>query len=143
NGAINITAGSTANNYSSVLWTSGGTGTFTNANSLSTATYNPSPADITAGSVILTLTAIGNTGCGNAVSTKTLTINAVPETFMITPGNATLCLGDVQPLTASEQTASAGVFSGSSGNININIPDAGLFGTGNAISNSIFVSGIP
>ncbi len=56
-GAINITAGSSATNYSSVVWTSSGTGTFANANSLTLATYNPSAADITAGSVTLTLTA--------------------------------------------------------------------------------------
>lgn len=77
-GSINITAGSTAANYSTVTWSSSGTGTFTNANSLTTCTYAPSAADVTAGSVTITLTAIGNTPCGNAVSNKTLTINSVP-----------------------------------------------------------------
>ncbi|CAN5730107.1 hypothetical protein BH10BAC2_BH10BAC2_15910 [soil metagenome] len=77
-GAVNITAASTASNYSNITWTSGGTGTFTNANSLTTATYTPSAADITAGSVNLTLTATGNAPCGNATSTKTLTIKQAP-----------------------------------------------------------------
>jgi len=77
-GAVNITAGSSATNNSGVLWTSNGTGTFTNANSLTLATYTPSAADITAGSRTLTLTASGNSPCGNAISTKTITITAAP-----------------------------------------------------------------
>jgi hypothetical protein len=73
-GAVNITSGSSASNYSTITWTSSGSGTFTNANSLTLATYNPSAADIAAGSVVLTLTANGNSPCSNAISTKTLTI---------------------------------------------------------------------
>jgi hypothetical protein len=45
---VNITAGSSATNYASVAWTSSGSGTFANANSLTTCTYTPSAADITA-----------------------------------------------------------------------------------------------
>lgn len=77
-GAVNITAGSSATNNAGITWTSSGTGTFANANSLTTATYTPSPADITAGSVTLLLTATGNGICANATNTKTLTINALP-----------------------------------------------------------------
>jgi hypothetical protein len=76
-GAVNITAGSSATNQTSVTWTSNGSGTFANANSLTTCTYTPSPADITAGSVTLTLTA-SNAGCANVTSNKTLTILATP-----------------------------------------------------------------
>ena len=77
-GAVNITTGSSATNYSSVTWTSNGTGTFTNANSLTTCTYTPSAADITAGTRTITLTANGNTPCGNVTSTKTITIFGTP-----------------------------------------------------------------
>ncbi|HEY3371327.1 MAG TPA: Calx-beta domain-containing protein [Prolixibacteraceae bacterium] len=77
-GAVNITAGSVAANYSSVLWTSNGTGAFANATSLTTATYTPSAADITAGSVQLTLTALANSPCGNATSTKAFTMTSLP-----------------------------------------------------------------
>ena len=77
-GAVSITTGSDATNYSSVAWSTGGSGTFTNNTSLTTASYTPSAADITAGSATLTLTAIGNTGCSNATSNKTLTINPGP-----------------------------------------------------------------
>ncbi len=76
-GAVNITAGSTATNHTTVTWTSSGTGTFANTNSLTTCTYTPSAADITAGSVTLTLTA-SNAGCPNVTSTKTLTITRLP-----------------------------------------------------------------
>jgi len=58
-GSVNITTGSNATNYSTITWTSNGSGTFSNANSLTIATYNPSSADISAGSVILTLTSTG------------------------------------------------------------------------------------
>lgn len=72
--SINITAGATAANQSGIVWSSGGTGSFVSASSLTTATYTPSVADISAGSVTLTLTVFGNSPCGNAVSTKILTI---------------------------------------------------------------------
>jgi hypothetical protein len=73
-GGVNITTGATATNYTGIAWTSSGTGGFTNANSLTTSVYTPSGADITAGSVTITLTATGNSPCGTAVSNKTLTI---------------------------------------------------------------------
>ncbi|HLO89928.1 MAG TPA: hypothetical protein VK172_02070, partial [Lentimicrobium sp.] len=50
--------GSSAQFYSSVIWATSGTGTFTNQNSVN-ATYNPSAADVAAGSVTLTLSAYG------------------------------------------------------------------------------------
>lgn len=77
-GAINITAGASATNTAGVLWTSNGTGTFTNPTSLTLCTYEPSVADIAAGSRTLTLTATGNSPCTNAVATKTITINSSP-----------------------------------------------------------------
>jgi hypothetical protein len=71
------TAGS-ANNYSSVAWTTSGSGTFTNGNTL-TATYTPSAADITAGSVTLTLTASPTAPCtGDATDDMTLSFQLAP-----------------------------------------------------------------
>ncbi|HEY0108845.1 MAG TPA: hypothetical protein VGB67_04400, partial [Fibrella sp.] len=83
--SINVTAGASAASYSSVLWTSSGTGTFSNANSLTNCTYNPSAADRTSGSVVLTLTVIGIAPCGNATATKTLTFVPNPSA---NPGSA-------------------------------------------------------
>jgi len=74
-GGVNITAGSSTVNSTLATWTSSaGTGTFTNPTSLTTCLYTPSAADISAGSVTLTLTATGNSPCGTATPTKTLTI---------------------------------------------------------------------
>lgn len=76
-GAVNITSGASASVGSTVVWTSNnGTGTFANANSLTDATYTPGQADITRGSVNLTLTATGS--CGSVTSSKTLAITTAP-----------------------------------------------------------------
>lgn len=67
-----------ANNYSSLAWSTSGTGSFVNGNTL-TASYLPSPADTVAGSVDLTLTAYGYPGHPDASSTITLTIHGTPS----------------------------------------------------------------
>jgi len=72
NSTVNITAGSSATSNAGIIWTSNGTGTITNPTSLITATYTPGANET--GPVTLTLTATGNPPCGNAVSTKSLTI---------------------------------------------------------------------
>ena len=95
-GTVSISAGSSASNSTGVVWTSSGTGTFTDATSLTTAAYTPSPADITAGSVTLTLTASGNSPCGNTSATKVLTINALPVV-----ANAVICQGGTGALTSA------------------------------------------
>ncbi len=146
NPPVNITAGSSATNYSTILWSSSGTGTFVNANSLTTATYTPSAADISAGSVTLTLTANGNAGCtAAATSTKTLTISAPPAAFVLTPsGTINVCQGNVQPLIATANNSSTGSTTISSGNINLAIPDATLFGLiPGSVTNNLAVSTIP
>ncbi len=102
-GAVSITAGSSASNNAGVTWSSSGTGTFANANSLTTATYDPSAADILAGSVTLTLTATGNSPCGNATSNKTFTINAIPTTTGIT-----ICQGTASGSLTSNYTCPSG-----------------------------------
>ncbi|HPI55570.1 MAG TPA: hypothetical protein PLU10_12810, partial [Chitinophagaceae bacterium] len=97
-GAVNITSGAVNNNYSVATWTSSGTGSFTNATSVTTATYNPSAADIALGSVTLTLTGTATSPCPLVTSTKSVTINqAAPTTT-----NASLCAGSTSiALTAS------------------------------------------
>ena len=138
-GAVNITAGSVAANYGLVTWTSNGTGTWTNANSLTTATYNPGTADITAGSVMLTLTATGSGNCASITSKKTLTINANPPTFVIKSTDASFCQGIIQPLISVKDAVNDISLTLSSGNINLSIPDDNPAGAYNTIP----VSGIP
>ena len=59
----------TASNYSTLNWTSSGTGSFTGIGTLS-PTYTPSDDDITSGSVILTLEAFPLTPCVNSVTSS-------------------------------------------------------------------------
>ena len=61
------TLSGSATNQASVLWTTSGTGTFDNA-ALLAATYTPSAADISAGTVTLTLTAYANGTCTDHAS---------------------------------------------------------------------------
>lgn len=138
-GAVNITAGSSATNYSTVQWTSSGTGTIANGNSINAATYNPSAADITAGSVTLMLRANGNAGCTFVTSSKTMTISAVPAAFLIEPASATLCEGDVQTLSASGGVSGIGsmTFNSSGGNNNKAIGNPGN------TTSTINITGLP
>jgi hypothetical protein len=106
-GSVNVTAGATSSNNSGVTWTSSGTGTFANANSMTLATYTPSAADLTAGSVTITLTATGNSPCGNATSNKTLTLYKQPTATA--GGSQTIC---------QNQTAQVSGATSSNGTIN-------------------------
>lgn len=84
-------------NYSSLLWTSNGNGSFADASVLN-PTYNIGSADIAAGSVTLTLTAIPNAPCTTPVtSTKTITINPLPVPTVT--GENSVCLNSVQTYT--------------------------------------------
>lgn len=106
-GALNITAGASAGGYASVLWTSSGTGSFSDANSLSTATYTPSEDDIANGSVTLTLTAFGNSPCANVQSSKALAIMLPPTASA--GGSQTICVN--QSAVVSGASASNGTIS--------------------------------
>ncbi|MDM8002222.1 MAG: hypothetical protein QUS66_04810, partial [Bacteroidota bacterium] len=96
---ITGTRGGSAN---STTWTTSGTGTFGNASSLST-TYAPSVADITAGSVTLTITTNNPAGPCPAVSDfLILTIVAGPQ--VNAGADYATCQG--VPYTVSDATAS-------------------------------------
>jgi uncharacterized RmlC-like cupin family protein len=91
-------SGSTAQYYASLLWTSSGTGGFNNATILHPI-YTPSAADIASGSVVLTLAAVANSPCMNAISTMTLSISRQP---VASAGpNATICEGSAYTLAGS------------------------------------------
>ncbi|MEE4257104.1 MAG: T9SS type A sorting domain-containing protein [Bacteroidales bacterium] len=87
-----------ATNYSSVLWSSAGGGTFGNASQLST-TYTPSASEISAGSATLTLTAFGNAPCGNATDQITITIQEGPAANA--GSDADICEGSSHTLSGS------------------------------------------
>ena len=108
-GAAAITASASAANNAGINWTSNGTGTFANATSLTTATYNPSAADIAAGTVTLTLTATANTGCTNATSTKAFNITAAPSAISGTVIGTCSSTGAVNITAGSSAANNAGI----------------------------------
>jgi hypothetical protein len=66
-----------ASNYTSLLWTTSGTGTFDEPILLNPV-YYPSQQDYNNGSVILTLTAYSNLPCGDIIRSFTLTFTPQP-----------------------------------------------------------------
>ena len=69
-------AGSVGGSGSTIAWSTSGTGSFDNSASL-TAVYTPSAADITAGTVTLTLTNDPSGPCATATDNLVVTINSV------------------------------------------------------------------
>ncbi|HEY4322557.1 MAG TPA: PKD-like domain-containing protein, partial [Mucilaginibacter sp.] len=90
--AASLSATITPATYTSVQW-SGGAGAFTNSTSLTTATYTPTAAEITAGTVTLTLTV--NTGLTGACSTisQNVTISIYPWDTITSGATKTICTG--------------------------------------------------
>ncbi len=96
---------------------SGGAGTFTPNNTTMNATYAPTAAERTAGSVTLTLTTTGNGTC-TAVSDQILititpspTVNAGPDQTKCGNNAATTLAGSVTVATGGQWTGGAGTFS--------------------------------
>jgi len=94
-------SGASATNYTNLLWTTSGTGTFNNPTAINPV-YTPGASDITAGSVILTLTAYANAPCVNAVSSMTLTISAFPTTAA--GSDAIVCQGTAYTVSGATST---------------------------------------
>ncbi len=104
--------GSVTNSPNDTIW-SGGTGTFTpNAHTLN-ATYTPSAAELSAGSVTLTLTAQKNQ-CLNVSSNVTYTIT--PNPIVSAGGNQSVCSNNATiTLNGTISNATGGIWSTSSG----------------------------
>jgi len=114
-----ITLQGSANNTSSIQWT-GGTGTFSSINSLST-TYTPSQSEQNAGSYTLTLTANGNSPCA-AVSDQVTIVYGKPATVNAGPDQS-LC-SDVSSVSLTGAGTNYGSFSWTGG--------SGTFASSNA-----------
>ncbi len=97
----------TATNFSSVLWTTSGDGTFGDATSVVT-TYTPGATDITNGTATLTLTANGNGSCAPISNDMILTIT--PAATSEAGDDVSICAGDALDLSVSG-TVSASNFS--------------------------------
>lgn len=85
-----------ASNYSSLLWTSSGTGSFSDSTAL-LPVYTPSAEDYAAGQVVLTLQANGMGSCASVTSQKTLAFHALPTATIA--ATAAVCQGTAATLT--------------------------------------------
>jgi len=112
-------AGTVGGGATTGTWT-GGSGTYNPNNTTLTAVYTPSAAEVTAGTVTLTLTTNDPAGPCNATSSNvTITINAQP-TVNAGP-NQTICAGSTATLAGSYgSTATSASWSGGTGTYNPN-----------------------
>ncbi|GEM_PF-2460382 len=92
------TTSASASNFSSLLWTTSGDGTF-NDPSLLQPTYTPGSADQLSGSVTLQIEAIGNASCASVADQMTLTITPAP--IVNAGSDEEICEGSVLDLSAS------------------------------------------
>lgn len=105
--------GSVSAGSSTGIWSTSGSGSFTNASDLNTD-YDPSPADTTAGSVWLTLTSTANGNCTPVEDSLQVTITEAP---VVEAGPAdTVCSNNADiTLNGSVSNASGGSWSGGAG----------------------------
>jgi hypothetical protein len=108
-----LITGANAANYSSLLWTTSGTGSFDDATLLQ-PTYTPSVADVLNGSVLITLTANAVTPCSvNATDNFTLSLS---ENMTVQAGpDATVCANETFALSGASATNQNSVLWTSSG----------------------------
>ncbi len=114
-----------AQNYSSLIWTTLGSGSFSNAN-IQNPTYSPSTTDISNGSVKLILSLSGLSPCGMTSDTITLTLIPLPIVSFSGLGNE-YCLNS--NIVSLNGTPANGVFSGSGISGNIFAPSTAGSGT--------------
>jgi gliding motility-associated-like protein len=108
NGSVTVATGGT--------W-SGGTGTFSPSASFLNASYTPSSAEITSGTVTLTLTTSGNGNCSSVSDNMLITIT--PSPIVNAGSNLTSCANNpTVSLAGSVQYAGGGVWAGGGGVFN-------------------------
>ena len=98
--ALPVAVSGTVNNATGGVWTTSGTGTFANANALST-TYSPSAADITAGTVTLRLTSTGNGVCPAVFDLLVVNLTPAAVAPTLTGVSGSICPNTTVTLTAT------------------------------------------
>lgn len=106
---------------------SGGAGTFSPSSSALNATYTPTAAEVSAGSVTLTLTTTGNGTC-NAVSDQVTIFYTAPTTANAGPDQTKCANNAATTLAGSVTVASGGQWSGG----------LGTFAPGNTALNAVY-----
>jgi len=90
----------TANNYSKITWSTSGTGAFDSTASV-TPIYTPSPGDVSAGFVELTMT-VDQDGCSTIADSMELTI--VQEATSFAGNDIVICQGENTSITTASAT---------------------------------------
>ncbi|MDD3877889.1 MAG: gliding motility-associated C-terminal domain-containing protein, partial [Bacteroidales bacterium] len=90
--------GASVTNATSIVWSTSGTGTFSNM-FIVNPVYTPSTADIAAGSVTLVMSAQSTSPCAAATDTIVLTI--IPQPFINAGADASVCAGNTFTPSAS------------------------------------------
>jgi gliding motility-associated-like protein len=95
-------------NTGSGTWTTSGTGTFSPNANTPNATYIPSTADTTAGTVTLTFTSTNNGGCNPVSATMTITYTNTP---VVTAGsNQTVCGNNAAVVLNGTSSTGSGIW---------------------------------
>jgi hypothetical protein len=106
-GTVYVLSGTINGGASSLTWTSSGSGSFDN-NASANAVYSPSSADITAGSITLTITTNDPAGFCSAVSDEmVLTIN--PDATAYAGVDTSICSGNSYKLSGSVGGGASGL----------------------------------
>jgi gliding motility-associated-like protein len=99
-------AGASASDYTGLLWTTSGTGSFSDATALNPI-YTPSASDVSSGSVVLTLTATSTAPCGSVSDAMTLNL---PQQATANAGvDATICEGSTYTLSTAVAANAASI----------------------------------
>lgn len=107
NNAVVVLNGNVSGPTTSGVW-SGGSGVYNPGNSALSATYTPSPAEVAAGSLSLTLTSTNNGTCNQTVDTILVTLTNAP--FVQAGPDITVCANN--PTIALNGSVSGGASSG-------------------------------
>lgn len=116
-------------NASGATWTTSGSGTFTPDNNTLNAIYNPSVADLSGTSLVLTLTSTGNGACPPASDQKIYTINPVPT--VNAGADQSLCANNSNVVLNGVKTIATGIMWTSSGD--------GTFSPGNTSLSATYI----
>ena len=105
-GTIYTLSSATATNATSILWTSSGTGVFSNATTLN-PTYTASQNDLDDGTITLTLTVSSSAQCVNATD-KTV-LNFTKQAIVSAGADVTICETETYTLSAATQSFATSV----------------------------------
>jgi len=131
NSTLTISSATATGDYSSLVWSTSGDGSFAAGQGTVTPTYTPGATDISSGSVVLTITANPQGSCAIDTDNMTLTIN--PE--------ATVGAGPDQSICALDDVTLAGVIGGGASNATWS-GGGGIYNPDNTTLNALYTPSV-